>query len=80
MHRHGFHLVCIVVLPCCICLALQDPEVEHIAKKNGKTVAQILLRWGLEHATSVIPKSTNPKHTQASDCALSVQSLWPTLY
>ncbi|DBA71946.1 hypothetical protein WJX79_005585 [Trebouxia sp. C0005] len=43
---------------------LQDAEVAHIAKKNGKTVAQTLLRWGLQHGTSVIPKSSNPKHSQ----------------
>ncbi|DBA83612.1 TPA: hypothetical protein ACH3X1_006179 [Trebouxia sp. C0004] len=43
---------------------LQDVEVARIAKKNGKTVAQTLLRWGLQHGTSVIPKSSNPKHSQ----------------
>lgn len=43
---------------------MQDTEVAHIAKKNGKTVAQTLLRWGLQHGTSVIPKSSNPKHSQ----------------
>ena len=37
-----------------------------MAESNGKTVAQTLLRWGLEHGTSVIPKSSNPKHIQAS--------------
>ena len=29
-------------------------------------MAQTLLRWGLEHGTSVIPKSSTPNHIQAS--------------
>ena len=48
--------------------AMQDPEVARIADKHGKTVAQTLLRWGLQHGTSVIPKSTNPKHSQVRLC------------
>ncbi|KAL3138766.1 hypothetical protein ABBQ32_005611 [Trebouxia sp. C0010 RCD-2024] len=43
---------------------LKDAEVKQIADSNGKTVAQTLLRWGLQHGTSVIPKSSNPKHIQ----------------
>lgn len=34
-------------------------------------MAQTLLRWGLEHGTSVIPKSSNPKHIQASGIVIS---------
>ncbi len=49
---------------------MQDAEVAHIAKKNGKTVAQTLLRWGLQHGTSVIPKSSNPKHSQVGPCCM----------
>lgn len=45
--------------------SVQDAEVKQIADSNGKTVAQTLLRWGLQHGTSVIPKSSNPKHIQA---------------
>lgn len=52
-------------------ISLQDPEVKQIAESNGKTVAQTLLRWGLEHGTSVIPKSSNPKHIQASGIVVS---------
>ena len=42
----------------------QDPEVAQIAKKYGKTVAQTLLRWGLQHGTSVIPKSSKAEHSR----------------
>ena len=48
--------------------ATQDKEVARIANKHGKTVAQTLLRWGLQQGTSVIPKSTNPKHSQVRLC------------
>ena len=65
----------------CICwqndsqVLMQDAEVAHIAKKNCKTVAQTLLRWGLQHGTSVIPKSSNPKHSQVKHHAPYVLNL-----
>ena len=42
----------------------------EIAKKNGKTVAQTLLRWGLQHGTSVIPKSSKEEHSQVCVSAI----------
>lgn len=48
---------------------LKDPEVAEIAKRNGKTVAQTLLRWGLQHGTSVIPKSSKAEHSQENQGA-----------
>ncbi len=56
---------------------MQDAEVAHIAKKNGKTVAQTLLRWGLQHGTSVIPKSSNTKHSQVRTVPDVVFSICP---
>jgi diketogulonate reductase-like aldo/keto reductase len=38
---------------------LADPVIGDIATTHGKTPAQVMLRWGLQHGRSVIPKSTN---------------------
>jgi diketogulonate reductase-like aldo/keto reductase len=38
---------------------LRDATISGIAKKLGKTPAQILIRWALEHDLVVIPKSAN---------------------
>ncbi|MFE6822241.1 aldo/keto reductase [Streptomyces sp. NPDC057690] len=39
---------------------LKDPTVQSIAQAHGKTPAQVLLRWHLQHGRSAIPKSTTP--------------------
>ncbi|KAI8106531.1 hypothetical protein M9435_001074 [Picochlorum sp. BPE23] len=39
---------------------MQDPRVKRVAERTGKNVGQVLIRWALQHGTSVIPKSTNP--------------------
>lgn len=40
---------------------INDPAVTRIAAAHGKTPSQILLRWGMERDTIVIPKSTHPE-------------------
>ena len=39
---------------------LDDPVIAGIATAHAKTAAQVMLRWGLQHGRSVIPKSTKP--------------------
>lgn len=39
--------------------AMENTVIQEIAKRRGKTVAQVLLRWGLEQGVSVLPKSYN---------------------
>lgn len=40
---------------------LHDPQLAAIAGKYGKSPAQILIRWCLQHEVVVIPKSANPQ-------------------
>ncbi|MED1787952.1 aldo/keto reductase [Brevibacillus laterosporus] len=37
---------------------LDNPVLQEIANKHGKTVAQVILRWDLQHGVITIPKST----------------------
>ena len=52
----------------CPGVCLQDEIVKGVAKKLGKTPTQVLLRWGLQHGSSVLPKSTNPEHLKVFSC------------
>lgn len=40
---------------------LHDPVVKSIAFRHGATPAQVLLAWGMQRGTCVIPKSVNPQ-------------------
>jgi diketogulonate reductase-like aldo/keto reductase len=40
--------------------ALEDPVIGRIAEAHAKSPAQVMLRWGLQHGRSVIPKSVSP--------------------
>jgi 2,5-diketo-D-gluconate reductase A len=40
---------------------LEDPTIAAIARERGRTSAQVMLRWHLQHGRSAIPKSTRPE-------------------
>jgi D-xylose reductase len=39
---------------------LRDPIVTAAAARLGKTPAQVVLRWGVQRGTAVVPKTSNP--------------------
>lgn len=41
-------------------LRLRHPAITGVAGRIGRTPAQVLLRWGIEHGLIVLPKSTTP--------------------
>ena len=41
---------------------LNEPVFAQLARKYGKTNAQIILRWHIQEGTIIFPKSTNPQH------------------
>lgn len=40
---------------------IDDPVIRAIATAHGKTPSQVILRWGIQRDTTVIPKSTRPE-------------------
>lgn len=59
--------------------ALREPLVEAIAARHGKTAAQVLLRWGIQSGTSIIPKTVKPQrlleNLQIFDFSLSDEDM-----
>ncbi|MGO9661022.1 MAG: aldo/keto reductase [Acidimicrobiales bacterium] len=58
---------------------LSDRAVATLAKRVGRTPAQVLLRWGVQHDLIVLPKSTHreriEENAQIFDFALSEQDM-----
>ncbi|KAI6984661.1 hypothetical protein KC355_g10719, partial [Hortaea werneckii] len=44
----------------------KDPVLGEIASNKGKSPAQVLLMWGLQRGTSVIPKSVTASRIEAN--------------
>jgi L-glyceraldehyde reductase len=40
--------------------AIDDPTVIQIAQDLGRTPAQVLIQWGVQRGTAVLPKSVRP--------------------
>jgi 2,5-diketo-D-gluconate reductase A len=58
---------------------LQDPAIEGIARKHGKSVAQAIIRWHLQEGLIVIPKSIHKERIASNfdvvDFELDAQDL-----
>jgi diketogulonate reductase-like aldo/keto reductase len=57
--------------------ASQHPVINEIAKKYKKHVLHIIMRWGLQHGTSILAKSSNPGRIKVCPHLLSPPSLLP---
>lgn len=53
--------------------ALVDPVVTRVAGELGRTPAQVLLRWGLQRGTAVIPKSSSVERVRENLGALDFE-------
>ena len=58
---------------------LTEPVVMAAAKRSGASAAQIVLRWGIQRGTAVIPKTSNPdrliENITLSEFSLTVQEM-----
>lgn len=58
---------------------LSDSRLAAIARKYGKSTAQLLLRWALQHEVAVIPKSVHPRrireNAEVFDFAISAEDM-----
>jgi alcohol dehydrogenase (NADP+) len=54
-------------------ILLEDKAVKAIAEKHKATPAQVLLAWGMERGTAVIPKSVNPVRIKENFGAIDIE-------
>ena len=43
---------------------LEDETVQQVATEIGKTPAQVVIRWNIDHGVVVIPKSVTPSRIE----------------
>jgi diketogulonate reductase-like aldo/keto reductase len=43
---------------------LGDPRLREIAARRGRTPAQVILRWNIQHGVVPIPKAADPRHVR----------------
>ncbi|TGZ76233.1 Aldo/keto reductase [Ascodesmis nigricans] len=44
----------------------ENPKLLELAKKSGKTLAQVLISWGIGRGYPVLPKSSNPQRIKSN--------------
>jgi diketogulonate reductase-like aldo/keto reductase len=58
---------------------VRDPRISAIGQKLGKSNAQILIRWGIQHAVIPLPRSTDERHIEGNidvfDFSLSTEDM-----
>jgi len=52
---------------------LNDPNIVGLTKKYGKTPAQVLIRWSLQHDLVVIPKSIHEERILENSQLFEIQ-------
>ena len=45
---------------------LQDPTITAVAERLGRTPAQVMLRWAIQHQAIVIPKSSRKERIRSN--------------
>ena len=62
---------------------LNNEVVQKIATKQKKTPAQVLLRWGIQHGISILPKSVHEDRIKENanifDFTLSGEGIHPIM-
>ena len=48
--------------PLAVGKAVSDARVKAVAKRVGRSPAQVLIRWGLQHGAISLPRSSRPDH------------------
>lgn len=62
--RHGIHTTSYMTLG--YGKALQEPEIQAIARELGATAAQVTLAWAMQHGFAVIPSSTKRANLESN--------------